>query len=41
MEKKMEGDREAVREVFLSFDPLYHCFLYWGWEKRAAKVALR
>jgi hypothetical protein len=26
MEKKREGDREAVGEVFLSSDPLYHCF---------------
>jgi hypothetical protein len=26
MEKKREGDREAAGEVFLSFDPLYHCF---------------
>jgi hypothetical protein len=27
MEKKMEGDKEAAGEVFLSFDPLYHSFL--------------
>jgi hypothetical protein len=41
MEKKREGDREAVGEVFLSSDPLYHCFFwYWGWERGAAKVAL-
>jgi hypothetical protein len=26
MEKNREGDREAAGEVFLSFDPLYHCF---------------
>jgi hypothetical protein len=26
MEKKREGDREAAGEVFLSSDPLYHCF---------------
>jgi hypothetical protein len=41
MEKKREGDREAAGEVFLSSDPLYHCFFwYWGWERGAAKVAL-
>jgi hypothetical protein len=41
MEKNREGDREAAGEVFLSFDPLYHCFFwYWGWESGAAKVAL-
>jgi hypothetical protein len=40
MEKKREGDREAAGEVFLSSDPLYHCFFwYWGWERGAAKVA--
>jgi hypothetical protein len=26
MEKKKEGDREAAGEVFLAYDPLYHCF---------------
>jgi hypothetical protein len=26
MEKKREGDREAVGEVFLAPDPLYHWF---------------
>jgi hypothetical protein len=26
MEKKRGGDREAAGEVFLAFDPLYHCF---------------
>jgi hypothetical protein len=26
MEKKREGDMEAAGEVFLSSDPLYHCF---------------
>jgi hypothetical protein len=26
MEKKREGDRKAAGEVFLSSDPLYHCF---------------
>jgi hypothetical protein len=26
MEKKREGDREAAGEIFLSSDPLYHCF---------------
>jgi hypothetical protein len=26
MENKREGDREAAGEVFLSSDPLYHCF---------------
>jgi hypothetical protein len=42
MEKTREGDREAAREVFLSSDPLYHCFFwYWGLERGAAKVALR
>jgi hypothetical protein len=41
MEKKREGDRKAAGEVFLSSDPLYHCFFYWGWERGAAKVALR
>jgi hypothetical protein len=42
MEKKREGDREAAGEVFLASDPLYHCFFwYWGWERGAAKVALR
>jgi hypothetical protein len=30
MEKKMEGDREAAGEVFLAYDPLYHCFLVLG-----------
>jgi hypothetical protein len=29
MEKKREEDREAAGEVFLSSDPLYHCFFYW------------
>jgi hypothetical protein len=33
MEKKREGDREAAGEVFLSFDPLYHCFLVLGMGK--------
>jgi hypothetical protein len=33
MEKKREGDREAAGEVFLSFDPLYHCFFGIGDEK--------
>jgi hypothetical protein len=41
MEKKREGGREAAGEVFLASDPLYRCFLYWGWEREAAKVALR
>jgi hypothetical protein len=40
MEKKREWDREAAGEVFLSSDPLYHCFFYWGWERGTAKVAL-
>jgi hypothetical protein len=40
MEKKREGDREAAGEVFLASNPLYHWF-YWGWERGAAKVALR
>jgi hypothetical protein len=41
MEKKREGDRKAAGEVFLSSDPLYHCFFwYWGWERGADKVAL-
>jgi hypothetical protein len=41
MENKREGDREAAGEVFLSSDPLYHCFFwYWGRERGAAKVAL-
>jgi hypothetical protein len=40
MEKKREGGREAVGEVFLASDPLYHCFSYWGWERGAAKVAI-
>jgi hypothetical protein len=26
MEKRREGDREAAGDVFLSSDPLYHCF---------------
>jgi hypothetical protein len=26
MEKKREEDSEAAGEVFLSSDPLYHCF---------------
>jgi hypothetical protein len=26
MEKKREGDRETAGEVFLTSDPLYHCF---------------
>jgi hypothetical protein len=30
MEKKREGDREAAGEVFLSSDPLYHCFFVLG-----------
>jgi hypothetical protein len=30
MEKKREGDREAAGEVFLSSDPLYHCFFSIG-----------
>jgi hypothetical protein len=30
MEKKKEGDREAAGEVFLSSDPLYHCFFCIG-----------
>jgi hypothetical protein len=33
MEKKREGDREAAGEVFLAFDPLYHCFFGIGDEK--------
>jgi hypothetical protein len=41
MEKKTEVDREAAREGFLASDPLYHCFFYSGWERGAAKVALR
>jgi hypothetical protein len=42
MEKKMGGDSEAAGEVFLAFDPLYHYFfLVLGWERGAAKVALR
>jgi hypothetical protein len=34
MEKKREGDREAAGEVFLSSDPLYHCFFGIGDGKR-------
>jgi hypothetical protein len=41
MEKRREGDREAAGEVFLASNPLYHWFFYWGWERGAAKVALR
>jgi hypothetical protein len=33
MEKKREGDREAAGEIFLSSDPLYHCFLVLGMRK--------
>jgi hypothetical protein len=33
MEKKREGDRKAAGEVFLSSDPLYHCFFGIGDEK--------
>jgi hypothetical protein len=33
MEKKREGDRKAAREVFLSYDPLYHWFLVLGMRK--------
>jgi hypothetical protein len=33
MEKKREGDRESAGEVFLSSDPLYHCFFGIGDEK--------
>jgi hypothetical protein len=33
MEKKREGNREAAGEVFLSSDPLYHCFFGIGDEK--------
>jgi hypothetical protein len=38
----MGGDSEAAGEVFLAFDHLYHYFfLVLGWERGAAKVALR
>jgi hypothetical protein len=33
MEKKRGGDREAAGEVFLAFDPLYHCFFGIGMRK--------
>jgi hypothetical protein len=33
MEKKREGGREAVGEVFLASDPLYHCFFVLGMGK--------
>jgi hypothetical protein len=33
MEKKREGDREAAGEVFLSSNPLYHCFFVSGMGK--------
>jgi hypothetical protein len=40
MEKKREGDREAAGEVFLSSDPLYHCFFGIGDEKGELKLLL-
>jgi hypothetical protein len=33
MERKREEGREAAGEVFLAFDPLYHCFLVLGMRK--------
>jgi hypothetical protein len=33
MEKKRGGDREAAGEVFLAFNPLYHCFFVLGMGK--------
>jgi hypothetical protein len=30
VEKKREGGREAAGEVFLAYDPLYHCFFVLG-----------
>jgi hypothetical protein len=33
VEKKKEGGREAAGEVFLAYDPLYHCFFGIGVRK--------
>jgi hypothetical protein len=40
MEKKREGDREAAVEVFLSSDPLYHCFFIGDGRGKLLKLLL-
>jgi hypothetical protein len=41
MEKKREEDRESAGEVFYHLIPYITVFLALGWERGAAKVALR